>query len=430
MNHFFWNTPVLILAMVPFLSLESCHAVPNTSGPITTSRTQSANSPISAPPPPSSGITESRLALTTASPADQTLLKKSWEAYRQQFIQKDGRVIDREASDRSTSEGQAYALLRAVMMGDRDTFDRSLQWAENNLQRTRDGNQIDSLWAWHWGKNDGGDWTILDPNFASDADIDAVTALILASRRWQHRPYLDLALIKLRDLWNLSTVADARMGSQQRRYLLPGPAEAFQKQSIVQLNPSYFAPAAFRLFAQVDSTHNWQSLIESSYQVLEQSSALSKVGLPGDWLLVDLTTGEVKPLTTPNPGTSEYGFDAYRVWWRVATDAEWFNEPRARSFLQKHLKPIQKMWQSSAKIPARIDLQGNPAVTYEATSQYGMLYNGFRLINPQLAAQIRRQKVDPRYQNGFWDGNTAYYTQNLVWFGIAPSAPLAPWLKP
>ena len=39
---------------------------------------------------------------------------ESWQAYKSHFIKSDGRVIDKDANDVSTSEGQSYALLRAV----------------------------------------------------------------------------------------------------------------------------------------------------------------------------------------------------------------------------------------------------------------------------------------------------------------------------
>jgi len=431
MTKLYWRLPSLLIALIPLVGLDSCRAMSEKPESFPSAQPITSVSPTPQPPlvAPTTTIAAAT-RLTTAPASDQVLLQQSWAAYRQRFIQSDGRVIDWEANERSTSEGQAYAMLRAVMMGDRDTFDRTLQWAENNLKRQRDGKPIDSLWAWKWGKNQQGQWMIVDPNFASDADVDAITALILASRRWQHRPYLELAQIKLQDLWNLSTVADYRTGAQQRRYLLPGPATSFQKKTIIQLNPSYFSPASFRLFAQVDKSRNWISLVHSSYQVLQQAKTLSQTGLPNDWILLDLTTGIPQALLTPNPGTSEYGFDAYRVWWRLAIDADWFGEPLARSLLQQQLKPIQQRWRSQQQIPARIDLHGEPLVTYEATSQYGMLYHAFRLIDPAIAQQIRQKQLDPRYRDGFWDNNSAYYTQNLVWFGLAPSAPLAPLLKP
>lgn len=363
-------------------------------------------------------------APASSSEASLDLLQQSWQRYRDRFIQGDGRVIDREANDRSTSEGQAYALLRAVWIDDRDSFERVLQWSETNLQRRNpDGKATDQLWAWKWGQMPDGSWGLIDPNFASDGDIDAITALILASRRWNQPQYLELARQKLADLWQLSTVVSTATPSS--RYLLPGPKAAFQPQpNQAILNPSYFAPYAFRLFAEVDARHDWLSLVESSYAALEATSQLSASGLPSDWVQLDLATGQVQPSAQPNL-PSRYGFDAYRVWWRVALDAAWFNEPRAREYLQQ-LQPLRQQWQTQQKIVAEINLQGEPMVDYESTAQYAMLYAALRVIDPKTAAAIYQQKLLPTYQNGFWDHESAYYVQNLSWLGLFPVERLPP----
>jgi endoglucanase len=360
--------------------------------------------------------------------ADRTaLLAESWNAYRQRFIQADGRVIDREDTDRSISEGQAYALLRAAIANDPDTFARVLQWSENNLKRVNASNQpIDSLWAWKWGRQPNGQWSAIDANFASDADIDAVTALILASRRWNRPEYLTLAKTKLRDLWEKSTVV---VPADNRRYLLPGPIEAFQRNGKLKFNPSYLAPYAFRLFAQVDLERDWLSLVDSSYQMLEASAPVSPVNLPSDWIAFHPQTGEYTALKESDTLVSRYGFDATRVWWRVALDADWFGEPRAKAYLSKHLSFIKQLWRSHKKVPAQLDLQGRSLVDYEATSQYGMLYAAFRVSDPAIAREIFEQKLLPQYRNGFWDNDTAYYTQNLAWFGLLPSQMIAPYLS-
>lgn len=345
------------------------------------------------------------------------ILQQSWLAYRDRFIQSDGRVIDREIEDRTVSEGQAYAMLRAVLINDADTFARTLTWAENNLSRKDDkGERTDSLWAWKWGRQANGAWQTIDANFASDADIDAAVALILAARRWNCPAYADLAQDKLKDLWKLSTIK-----VKGKRYLLPGPNESFrQAKDLVVLNPSYFAPYAFRLFDQIDR-RNWSRLIDTSYTALEESASLSAVGLPSDWVALNRKTGKFEPVQETETLRSIYSFDAYRVWWRIAWDLAWYGEPRAEEYLSQHLSNLQQRWQSTQTIPARINLQGEPTVEYEATSQYAMLYYAFRLINRTIAEQIYQQKLEPAYRNGFWDSDSAYYTQNLTWFGLLPS---------
>ncbi len=383
-----------------------------------------------------------------APPDIDQLLNESWAAYRRQFIQADGRVIDRESDDRTVSEGQAYAMLRAVLADDPATFALTLNWAETNLQRrespqpaskatpnsaSKPAAPLDSLWAWKWGQrgsdsgsNQGsdqnGDWGILDANFASDADLDAATALILASRRWNRPDYLELARTKLKDLWDHSTVVGAK-GRRSQRYFLPGPIASFQPApDQVYLNPSYLAPYAFRLFAQVDPQHDWRSLVESSYQVLEDSAQLSEVQLPSDWVVLNLKTGQYSAPAADSTLRSTYSFDAFRVWWRLALDAAWFDEPRAKAYLSQHLAYLQRLWRDGQRIPARINLRGAATAPYEATSQYAMLYPALLISDPAMAAEILQQKLLPAYQNGIWDNDRAYYTQNLVWLGLYPAA--------
>lgn len=397
--------PLIFLSLTPLLSIAACNL--------------QSRLPVEPSQP-----NASQLAASTAD--HSAILNESWVAYRKRFIQPDGRVIDWEATGRSTSEGQAYAMFRAVLANDPDSFALTLKWSEDNLQR-RGANKkrLDHLWAWQWGRDVDGSWGILDSNFASDADIDGITALILASRRWDRPEYLKLAQAKLKDLWEHSTIA-----VKSERYLLPGPIAAFQQAGTLKLNPSYLAPYAFRLFAQVDSERDWLSLVESSYQLLEGSASLSSVGLPSDWVALDLQTGQYAALDQSDSVVSRYGFDASRVWWRVALDFTWFNEPRAKSYLQTHLEPLKSLWRSQQKIPAQLDLQGRPLVEYEATSQYGMLYAAFQVIDPVIAQQIYEKKLIPPYQKGFWDSDSAYYTQNLAWFGLLPATAIAPYLLP
>ena len=64
---------------------------------------------------------EATFAPTAAAPMP-ALLVAAWSGYKLHFIQADGRVVDPEGAHGSTSEGQSYAMLRAVWMDDRATF--------------------------------------------------------------------------------------------------------------------------------------------------------------------------------------------------------------------------------------------------------------------------------------------------------------------
>ncbi|MBE9114214.1 glycosyl hydrolase [Nodosilinea sp. LEGE 07298] len=361
---------------------------------------------------------EVALALPVDSPQNDLLIE-SWQAYRSRFIQDDGRVIDREDSDRTVSEGQAYAMLRAVAVNDPATFDRTYSWAKSNLARLdEEGEPIDLLWAWKWGQRPNNSWGTLDANFATDADIDAATALILAAQRWSCPQYLDEARALLADIWTHGTV-ELPDGTRQ---LIPGPADAFRLEpDQVILNPSYFAPASFRLFAEVDPDHNWNRLIDSGYAMLDDLSEFSATGLPPDWIAYNPTSGTYRQLPLDYPLQSRYSFDAFRVWWRVAQDAAWFSETRAQSYLEARTPELIRRWQQNNRLPARLTLDGNAEASFEATAHYAMVYLALTQVDePAIADEILSQKLQPVYSDGFWDSDTAYYTQNLAWFGLLP----------
>jgi endo-1,4-beta-D-glucanase Y len=427
MTNFYFTYPAILLMLAGCVSISTLEEKPTPTPSVTEtidlgskSEGETTSSPVVTPKP--------LIATSPALPVgtiNRELLEESWAIYRQQFIQQDGRVIDFQASDRSTSEGQAYAMLRAVLINDSYTFAQTLNWAEKNLIRLDEtGKSTDQLWAWKWGKNEAGKWGLIDRNFASDADIDAITALILASRRWQRSEYLQLAREKLMDLWNYSTTVQGG-----KRYFLPGPKEAFvPSPNTIYLNPSYFAPYAFRLFAQVDPNRDWLSLVNSSYQVLEKSSQVSSVGLPSDWIALDTKTGKYEPLPDSSPLKSVYSFDAYRVWWRIAWDVALFSSPEGDRYLRNASSHLLSLWRTKQNLPATIDLQGKPTVDYEATSQYAMLYPTLGILDPVMAQQQLQTKLLPRYKQGIWDDQSAYYTQNLAWLGLLPTTAIEPQL--
>lgn len=364
---------------------------------------------------------------TVTDTTDRPFFETTWQRYRERFIQADGRVIDWENDDqRTTSEGQAYAMLRALLIDDAETFDQVLAWGEQNLaRRDDDGELLDHLWAWKWGPDaapgDAKTWGILDENFATDADIDAVTALIMAARHWQKPAYLNLAKTKLKDIWDFSTDDISLEDDLSGRYLLPGPLEAFHPSPETwYLNPSYVAPYAFRLFAQVDQRRDWLALVDTGYRMLEESSKLSELGLPSDWFLLHSEAPHYRELPATAPLKSLYGFDAYRVWWRVALDLVWFESAPAGHYLNDHLSALLELWQQTQQLPAQIDLAGQAMVDYGATSQYAMIYQAARHLDTEAAESIRENKLMLADPNDFWDGDSAYYTQNLAWLGLYP----------
>ena len=336
-------------------------------------------------------------------PMPSEILKESWKAYVGHFIQQDGRVIDQKAGGISTSEGQAYAMLRSVWMDDRATFDKTYIWAVNNLNA---GVRSDHLWAWKWGRDSIGKWRALDRAFATDADQDAALALILAYAAWHDPNYRRAAHAILADLWTLAT---ARV--RNRRYLLAG--DSLCNGTICKVNPSYYAPYAYRIFAKYDDRRPWAKLVDSSYFFLESVSALTPTHLPPDWVYLDKATAVLK---LGDNRDSSFSYDAFRVYWRVALDAELFKEPRADNYLRNTLSWITREWARRGKLPAVISSRGEPKAEYESLEMLAATMAGLRIVAPDVATAMSL-RLQSTYARGVWADDKSYYLQNWAWFG-------------
>jgi endoglucanase len=341
------------------------------------------------------------------------MLRRSWASYRTHFIQSDGRTMDPLRDMATTSEGQSYSLLQALWLDDRQTFDTVLDWTNRNL-RVRG----DALFVFLWGEREDGAWTVLDANIASDADQDIALALIFAHRRWGAESYLAQARAILADLWRLSVTEAAG-----RPYLTAGNWASEQERPV--LNPSYLAPYAYRIFAAVDPERPWATLIDTSYDVLFAASGQQldrgpAVGLPPNWCALDRQSAAIVP--PPAELDTNFGYDAFRTYWRVALDARWYDEPRAIRYSQQS-DFLRRVWQKEGAISSVYSHDGLPVVAREEAVIYGGLIGNMLVAEPVLAEQLYRQKLAAHFTEkdgrAYWDDPRAYYTQNWLWFGVA-----------
>ena len=212
------------------------------------------------------------------------------------YVDPDGRVVRRDQGGDTVSEGQAYAMLIAVALGDERLFDTIWSWTRDNLRRP------DGLLAWHW------DGRILDPGPASDGDIDAAHALHLAGARW-HRDDLRRSSAELGHA--ILTGLTAPSGSAT--VLAAG---LWGRSSPATINPSYLALRAFQDLAAAPSTsptdrRAWQRLLAGSHRALNDLTRQGRT-LPPDWATVT-TSGVAAPVSGPAGESVRYSFDATRV---------------------------------------------------------------------------------------------------------------------
>ena len=347
---------------------------------------------------------------------NQTLLEM-WSSYKESYVEQgSGRTVDRGQKNISTSEGESYTMLRAVWMDDKDTFDRSWTWTKGNLQRP------DSLFAWRYGQLQDGSYGVQTDiggqNAAADGDTDIALALLMAYNRWKQPEYLTAAKPIIASIWEKEVVM-----VNGKPVLASNDIERNSKTDIL-INPSYFAPYAYRTFAKVDTQHDWKGLTDNSYAILLtlMSSPLGSaktVGLPPDWVVMNRTTGAFKAHTSKTL-TTNYGYDAIRIPWRMALDWNWYHDHRDKEVLN-NLSYLAGQWKSHHKLAAVYAHDGKTVGNYESIAMYGAGIGYFSVMEPTMGKTVYREKLQTLYnpdKQAAIDG-LSYYDSNWGWFGMA-----------
>lgn len=326
-------------------------------------------------------------------------LSALWSFYKQKYIAS-GQVISLDENGITTSEGQGYAMLRAVWSNDRHTFTTVWNWTKQNLQM-----RPDKLFAWKWkGK-------VLSSNSATDADTDIALALILASRRLSEPSFEQEALAILHSIWAAEVL---HIGS--RSYVTAGNWAVNEEYPTIHV--AYLAPYAYEIFASVDTTHPWKRLVESSYQILEWIYFQKRLPLPPEIIYINKRTRQLS-LQHPQTGSAaSFSYDAFPLFWRVALDANWFHRPKA-NLRRTMLKFFQREWQSHMKLFDQYSVSGQPLSQLEGLPLYATVHALAWQEEHDLARPIGETKLGTLRAKALTGKDTPYYLHNWLWFGRA-----------
>lgn len=338
----------------------------------------------------------------------QQILHETWNSYKKNFLLLDGQTIDPYTNNRTTSEGQSYTMLRAVWIGDKQQFDTTWNWTKNNMQLSN------KLFRWKV-EQDGS----VDDGSATDADEDIALALAFASKKWKDSSYLSESKAIIQNIWNNDTKVVNNIP-----YIIAG--DWAKDKSVAIINPSYLSPYSYKIFAKIDTKHPWVQVVNSSYSALASCSENNlgtshSTGLVPDWCAIDQ---KGKTIVSPEKGlnATTYSYDAFRSTWRVALDAIWNNDGRAKNFLSSQTF-LQNQWNQKHRLTASYTHDGKIWENYETASAYGADIGNFIVTNPDDAADIYREKILGKlYTNGdnsYWEDPKNYYVQNWAWFGTA-----------
>lgn len=334
-------------------------------------------------------------------------LEKGYNYYKQSFMSKDGRIMDPDKENITTSEGQSYMLIRSLVMNDKKTFDLVYTWTKNNLQRK------DKLFSWIWGKNKDGEYKVLDENSATDADIDTACALLLAYEIWGSHKYLNEATPIIHSIWDKET---RRIGNHL--VLMPGVEQTYSKK--VEVNPSYFSPFAFRFFQKYDDLHDWSSIIDSSYYYLSKVTSMTETGLPPNWFLI-VDSQEDGPsegqIILENSPRSDFSYDSIRVFLRLYLDYIESGEKRALPILKKS-KFLVDQWKKTKNFYVDYQKDGQLKDKEKFIGSIAVLVPVINLYDKSSALKIYESEVKPHFLNDeYWRSKKSYYGKNLSWFG-------------
>jgi len=222
-----------------------------------------------------------------------------WAAYKADLIVADGSDgsmrVQRDSDGNDTvSEGISYGMLFAVYMNDKTTFDALWKYEQKHLD-------MRGLMNWHIS-NTG---TTAGANSATDADEDMAFALVMADKQWGG--YTTTAKSMLTTVAMYDFAAD---GTIQGGDTYPN-----------SVNPSYIAPAFYRVFADYTGDTRWTTILSKSYTLLAAAQ--------------NATTGLVPDWSVGNRTNTNYGYDATRTPFRVAVDVCWSGDANSKAFSQK-----------------------------------------------------------------------------------------------
>lgn len=335
-------------------------------------------------------------------------LKESWHVFRDKYLISYGQIIDTENNDITTSEGQSYAMLMSVIVNDQNTFEGVWAWTQDHMQHRLE----DKLFSWLVEKNEEGDYSVTDSASAADSDQDIALALLAAYKKWGNKEYLDSAKLIIEDIWSQEVV---RING---RYYLTAGASVHVKDGYL-VNPSYLSPAHYEIFSRVDTKNNWKELKQDSYQLLNQLSKKSQSSLPPNWVFVS-NSGSIQNASryfNNKENVDDYGFDAFRIFWRVALDAKWNNNQNAYDYLNMYTSFFENELEKG-KLYSVYSVDGKPVVDYDAQSTNTAALSTFSITDIELSNDFYKNRFEDKvpenlYSHSWTLFSSALYSNNL-----------------
>jgi len=329
-------------------------------------------------------------------------LEALWRAYLRAYVRDSGEVVDPLRDGRVSSEAQSYAMVRAVWMRDRDTFERVDRWTARHLRRE------DGLHAWLW---DPTAQRIVDANSATDGDVEIAFALAMASVVFERPEYATRA----RDIvLAIRTHASMPVGDGE---WFPSAGNWAGPERIVNL--SYFYPYATPWFDRLDPEGGWSAVATRGYALVGAALAAGPVSLPADFAVLR-PDGRLAPLPPGHMLSAVFSYDSIRIPWRMDLACRLHGDKRACELAATLGGRLAALYARDGEFVTRYDPRKGVALNRESSLSFaGALLPAVQRAAPPIATALRAARLDEASLDTLMRADDRYYDANWVWFGLA-----------
>ncbi|DBA92104.1 TPA: hypothetical protein ACH3X1_015830 [Trebouxia sp. C0004] len=310
----------------------------------------------------------------------------------------------------TVSEASGYGLLASVLSDQRGDFDQFLLFY-NHFENSQ------GLMCWQQVKRNGKILTNPDEDAnatssAPDGDLDAAYALLLAGRKWQHRPYTERGEKVCAALWKwcinkdtfITNLGDWCLTSTGLQANAPSNKYHFVSRA------SDYMLTHFKLFSEEDTERakEWKQVLDSTIAVLQHQLSLHpQTGLLADFMVYNHSEQCYKPcegkmLEKDNDG--EYNWNSCRAPWRLAVYYLQSRDERILPLLQAQLC----FFGGQKLISAGYKLDGTALADYSNIAFQAPVWCLFKVMGSSKASAIAKDMDDMRA----W-GHGTYYGESV-----------------
>ena len=252
-----------------------------------------------------------------------------------------------------------------------------------------------------------------DGDSATDGDMDIIYSLLLADKQWGSTGtynYKQIAQDMLESLWEYCVHKDYYT-------LLLGDWASNTDDKVLAnaTRTSDFILSHLKVFAVVDKSHDWQKVIDATYNVImdireSENAKGHKNGLLPDFVVRGKTKWEVpKGEVLEGDEDNAYAYNACRIPWRLGTDYLLFGDTKIgeKSLAEYIIKPLdefaKKYTKGKMEVLGPLHLNGKPFDWDDAES----------FASPFLITAVANG-ADQDWVNKIWayEGLTEYYANN------------------